>query len=59
MVTFGGQAASVISSNATQIVVDTPSNVARGQVNVVVTNPDGQNDTRNNGYSFTESLWPS
>jgi hypothetical protein len=52
-VTFGGAAAaSAVVASATQITVNTPPH-AQGNVNIVVTNPDGQSGTLASGFAFT------
>jgi len=52
-VSIGGVAAtSVIVNNSTTITANTPAHAA-GTVNVVVTNPDAQNGTLTNGFTFT------
>jgi hypothetical protein len=51
-VTFGGATAtSVMVVSATQITANTPPH-AQGNVNVVVTNPNGQSATLANGFTF-------
>jgi len=55
MVTFGGKAATVVSSTSTTITVTIPANPA-GPVNVVVTNVDGQTSAPG---SFTYEVAPN
>ena len=55
-VSFGGKdARKVIWNSATLLKVVTPSHTA-GVVDVVVTNPDNQNDSLNNAYTYTPSF---
>ncbi len=52
-VTFGGIAATVVSSSATSITAVTPAASGAGAVNVVVTNPSsGQSATLTNGFTY-------
>jgi hypothetical protein len=51
VVTFGGTKATVESLSSTSIRVRTPAH-ARGTVNVVATNPNGQSATLTNGYTY-------
>jgi hypothetical protein len=51
VVTFGGAKATVESLSSTSIRVRTPAH-ARGTVNVVITNPNGQSATLTNGYTY-------
>jgi hypothetical protein len=51
VVAFGGTKATVESLSSTSIHVRTPAH-ARGTVNVVVTNPNGQSATLTNGYTY-------
>jgi hypothetical protein len=50
-VRIGGVAATVLSVNGTSITGRTPAH-ATGSVDVVVTNPDGKNDTLDAGYFY-------
>ena len=50
-VTFGGQAAALVSASATLITVTTPAGPA-GAVDVTVTNQDGQADTSPAAYTY-------
>jgi hypothetical protein len=54
-VTFGGQAATVVSVAEDEVRVDTPAQTAGrapGLVDVVVTNPDGKTDTVAGGFEY-------
>ncbi|MBX9802944.1 MAG: IPT/TIG domain-containing protein [Caulobacteraceae bacterium] len=51
-VTFGGTAGSIVSENATTIVVAPPARSAGGLVDVVVTNASAQSDTEANAYRY-------
>jgi len=54
-VTFGGAAATaVVVVNAGEITCDTPSGT--GAVDIVVTNPDGQNDTLTGGFVYDDPI---
>lgn len=50
-VTFGGNAATIVSLTASQIVVTTPAHTA-GAVDVVVSNPTGGTSTLPGGFTF-------
>lgn len=50
-VTFGGTAAKVTGVTATAVTVTTPQHMD-GPVDVTVTNPDGQQQTRMGGYTY-------
>ena len=57
-VSFGGSAASNVSSlNSTTLTATTPAHTA-GAVNVTVTNPDGQSATLSNGFTYTAAPTP-
>jgi len=54
-VTFGGSAATtVVVVNAGEITCDTPSGT--GTVDIVVTNPDGQDDTLTGGFVYDDPI---
>ena len=56
-VTFGGVAGTVTGgSGSTQLSVTTPAHAA-GQVDVAVTNPDGQSATAQNGFTYTSGAY--
>jgi hypothetical protein len=58
-VTFGGVAASSVTvDGSTTITAIAPAH-ASGQVNVVVTNPNGQNSSLVNGYSYASTPPPT
>src|SRR5882724_13255668 len=58
-VTLGGTAATnVVVVSASQMTATTPAHAA-GAVNVVVTNPDTQNGTLTNGFTYTSPTAPT
>ena len=54
-VTLGGLAAAVVSVNEGEIVIETPAHPA-GEVDVVVTNPDGTAASYPGGFSYAEDV---
>jgi thermitase len=56
-VTFGGSPASVASQTETTVTVTTPPHAA-GKVDVSVVNPDGQQHTLADGYTYTAASLP-
>jgi hypothetical protein len=57
-VTFGGTPASAVVVGSTTINAVSPAH-ASGAVNVVVTNPGGQNHTLNNGFTYASAPAPN